>query len=224
MTHRTIAALCERSREISLEKGWLNPDGTDPRPFHIVTSLFHSEVTEAFEDIRSNRDIRELYYEVKFKEDNGTITKEEISFMSIAEARKVEGKYGRGRDFLDAKPCGVPVELADFVIRVAQFYGSALLSDKLEETVRNAANLQHTDRAIPETGEKLVSLLHVDIARAEMASAGPHPIDDPMHHLAVALHTLFDFCSRKDIDIWAAIDEKEAYNRTRPHKHGGKKM
>ena len=27
-----IAALCQRSRDISLEKGWLNPDGTDPRP------------------------------------------------------------------------------------------------------------------------------------------------------------------------------------------------
>jgi len=26
------------------------------------------------------------------------------------------------------------------------------------------------------------------------------------------------------IDLWAVIDEKTAFNRTRPYRHGGKKL
>lgn len=184
----SIAALCQRSRDISLEKGWLNEDGTDPRPFYTVTSLFHTELSEAFEDIRSNKKIDEIYYE-------------------------------------DKKPCGVPVELADFVIRVAQYYGSAKLGEKLQSTMADIA-IEERDAGgeIADEAEQLITDLHASASLAWLASKGRHPVGDPLHHHAVATVTVFAFCRKHGIDIWAAIDEKEAYNRTRPIKHGGKKM
>lgn len=228
----SIIALCQRSRDISLEKGWLNEDGTDPRPFHTVTSLFHSELSEGFEDIRNNKEINELYYEVKFKEGDGTTSKEIVSSADIDAARKVEGKYGRGRDFLDAKPCGFPVELADYAIRIAQYYGSAGLGEILAEHMNTiATNNIVGGTPITDDPELFITQLHACTSLAWLATPDASafgiqvPVPRPaINIIALAFINLFAFCRTKDIDLWAAIDEKEAYNRTRPIKHGGKKM
>lgn len=204
----TIEALCERSRDISLEKGWLSPDGTDPRPFYTVVALFHTELSEAFEDIRSNKKVDEVWYEV-----NG------IRVSAVERARSVEP---RASDIGAFKPCGIPIEFADFIIRVAQYFGSAKQSKRFEEVVLNVPNLTIADRLIPENGEQLIAQLHADVSMASIASLGRHPAADPMHHLALAVHWTFAFCEKNNIDLWSAIDEKEAYNRTRPVRHGGK--
>lgn len=216
--HRTIAALCKRSRDISLEKGWLNPDGTDPRPFHTVTSLFHTELSEAFEDIRSNKKIDELYYELG---DGSTRTAEQI-----AELRQQEQYKNLG------KPCGFPVELADFVIRVCQYYGSANQGEHLASRMTLLTEQNVVDGApIEDDPEKFINELHALVSVAWLASPGVKPLFlnpvigmDPLNILAKALISTLAFCAKKKIDLWAAIDEKEAYNRTRPQKHGGKKM
>ncbi len=215
MTHRTVEALCQRSRDISLEKGWLNPDGTDPRPLYTVIALFHTELSEAFEEIRNNKPLNEVYYEVKFKESDGSTTKQIVSSADIEAARKVEGKYGRGRDFLDAKPCGFPIELADYAIRIAQYFGSALKGAELERFTSDTVQVE-SDNA-----EKFIAYLHADCSRA---LSGPGVPTTLAHCMGTSLSKVFSFCEKNDIDIWAAIDEKEAYNRTRPVRHGGKKM
>jgi hypothetical protein len=83
----------------------------------------------------------------------------------------------------------------------------------------------HND--VPDDAEALITGLHASTSMAfiafSFALAGGFP-SEPLPYLASALLSLFDFCKKKDINIWAAIDEKEAYNRTRPQKHGGKKM
>ena len=232
MTEHTIEALCQRSRDISLEKGWLNEDGTDPRPFHTVIGLFHSELSEAFEEIRSNRNLDEIYYEVKFKESDGSTSKEIVSSADIESARKTEGKYGRGRDFLDAKPCGIPIEFADYVIRVAQYAGSAHRAAEiagLVESVQTAAKGQ----VQTEDAEEFIGLMHLDASMALLLQRSPQvaiPLrtlglpTTPYQYLAASIWSLFAFCEKKGIDLWKAIDEKEAYNRTRSIRHGGKKM
>ena len=98
------------------EKGWWEEN--DPRSFGDLTTLIHSEISEAFEEYRNNRGVNEIYYN----------------------ANKPD------------KPEGVPVELADVVIRV------------------------------------------------------------------------MDLCGHYGIDLEAAIALKAAYNKTRPYKHGGKKV
>lgn len=41
--------------------------------------------------------------------------------------------------------------------------------------------------------------------------------------LADAVIRIFDLCGALDIDLAAAIEQKMAYNATRPHRHGGKR-
>jgi hypothetical protein len=214
----SIAALCQRSRDISLEKGWLNPDGTDPRPAHTVSSLFHTELSEAFEDIRANKGLNELYYEVR----GVRVSQEE-------RARSVEPPASDASAF---KPCGFPVELADFVIRVCQYYGSAKQGEKLSERMKELTMNAVVDNApIENDPEKFINEMHALVSTAWLATPGVTPVFlnpiigmDPLNIHAKALIATMAFCAKKDINLWSAIDEKEAYNRTRPIKHGGKKM
>jgi NTP pyrophosphatase (non-canonical NTP hydrolase) len=67
------------------EKGWW--DGSDGRTFGDFIALFHSELSEAYEEYRNGREITEVYQE----ESN------------------------------PSKPEGIPVELADCVIRILDF-------------------------------------------------------------------------------------------------------
>jgi hypothetical protein len=42
--------------------------------------------------------------------------------------------------------------------------------------------------------------------------------------LAMSVKYAFRTASACDIDLWAVLDEKAAYNRTRSRRHGGKKI
>jgi NTP pyrophosphatase (non-canonical NTP hydrolase) len=42
--------------------------------------------------------------------------------------------------------------------------------------------------------------------------------------LADVIIRVLDFCGEQRIDIEKAVEEKMAYNATRPHRHGGKKL
>lgn len=62
----------------------------------------------------------------------------------------------------------------------------------------------------------------------------PYDPDNPLHaklkpegvpiELADVLIRVFDFCYRHGIDMTTALRLKHAYNATRPHLHGGKKL
>lgn len=52
---------------------------------------------------------------------------------------------------------------------------------------------------------------------------GAKPCGIPSELADVIIRTL-DLCAKHDIDIHAAIEEKLEFNRTRPHRHGGKKL
>ena len=216
MPEHTIASLCQRSKEISQEKGWLNEDGTDPRPFHTVCALFHSELSEAFEELRNNRKLNETYYEFVGPDDDikRQYIKEDMVDWDLTDRQH-------------AKPCGFPTELADFIIRICQFFGSqaggAEAFDKLCADERKALG---GDRLRVGEPERLIATLHADVSFALVAAL--KGLDDTTFpstsppYFAAALMTVFDFCEENGIDLWAAIDEKEAYNRTRPMRHGGK--
>ena len=193
----TISALCQRSHEISKEKGWVGE--TDDRPFSAVTSLFHSELSEAYEDYRNNKELNETWYEW-----NGqTFTKAEV-----AKHKEFEGVL--------LKPCGIPTELADFIIRICQWIGTNKQTEAFADAFSNIRSnirspLYQNFDDFCANAHGLVSLAY-RVLGMRIGVLG-----------SVAANT-FAFCKDYGIDLWAAIDEKEAYNRTRSFRHGGKKV
>lgn len=92
MEKLAISELCVRAHQTAIDKGWYE----EPRTFGELIALMHSELSEALEDYRAGRDLREIYYE-------------------------------------GDKPCGVPIELADVLIRI--FDTCEHLGIDLEEAV-----------------------------------------------------------------------------------------
>jgi NTP pyrophosphatase (non-canonical NTP hydrolase) len=72
-----INELVKEAHQNAVNKGWYE----EPKSFGDMIALMHSELSEALEDYRNGRGVREIYFE-------------------------------------GAKPCGIPTELADVVIRI----------------------------------------------------------------------------------------------------------
>jgi hypothetical protein len=204
----TIEELCKRSHMISVEKGWATNEG-DPRSFATITALNHSELSEALEEWRNNKPVDEIYYEVTIK-DQPDVPSVVLSQENWKPARET-GRY-------NGKPCGIPIELADFIIRIAQHVGTAHTIQELMHAYRDESHL-----AMPLIFDIYLADAHSATSKAyDATKTGQSSMK--FHWLAASIKMTFGFCERSGIDLWAAIDEKEAYNRTRPHKHGGKKV
>lgn len=101
MTHeiihksKSITELIKEAHENAIEHGWWEEE----RSFGEQIALMHSELSEALEEYRDGRGFTEDYYECK--ED----------FCPYPN-RPCPDECSHG------KPCGIPIELADAVIRI----------------------------------------------------------------------------------------------------------
>lgn len=127
----------------------------------------------------------------------------------------------------NGKPEGIPIELADFVIRVCQRTGTDNQAGLLENRMMEHLSLFTTDstrvRDFSTIGfEEFLSDLHVSTSLA-LQSYSPR---DKQHffYLGQALAECFLYCEDNGVNLWEAIDIKEAFNRTRSMRHGGKKI
>lgn len=147
----TIQQLIDDSYETAHIKGWHEDP---PRTVPEDVSLFHSEASELLEDHRNHHAPTEIYYETGELDDatldkiNRVLSAADIFLENRGLLQKV--RECTKKDI--AKPCGIPIELADIVIRVAHF------------------------------------------------------------------------AKKHNIDLVEAIQIKADYNRTRPHRHGGKAL
>ena len=206
-SRHTIEALCIRSDEVARKSGWV--DDKNMPSYAIITALFHSELSEALEDYRNNKLVTEVWYECKG--------------MTFGKDERDRSKEPPGDDPSYWKPCGVPIELADFVIRICQYAGTVKRGKELQETYEHAIVDGACDFA------EFLAKAHATVSGSYNSYEwyGIAPSSRPLRYLdclgEALLHT-FAFCDASGIDIWAAIDEKEAYNRTREYRHGGKKV
>ena len=198
-------ALCEESHAHAKAKGFL--DGN--RTFFGELALMHSELSEALEEYRNHKGLTEIYFKHKDVDvytspsgvDGGTV--EEWLAAPVTLQAKL-------------KPEGIPIELADTIIRIAQFCGT--------QDIHLAGAIQDM-RAQPDAPvafEEFISEAHYRISTVHEYWREKRVYNEYGFARGVLLIT--SFCRLNGIDIEQAIKIKAAFNKTRPVKHGDKKI
>ena len=188
-----LKALTQTSYEIAKSKGWWE----NPRGFAALTLLMQSEISEALEDYRNGKRPNQVWYEYP---------------PDIIDSVPVLSSGERG------KPCGIPSEIADVIIRICDFAGHYDL--KLEHMYYLGDHNEFT---------VLLARANWFISKA-WDVLDYHGLDHHDHRVQVgellseAIAFLLALCSRYEIDIEAAIKTKTEFNRTRPMRHGGKEF
>lgn len=129
--------------------------------------------------------------------------------------KRVDEIYWEG-----SKPCGIPIELADVVIRVCQYAGTEGIADDVS---KDTGGIEKVNTA-GESGDLETFLADlcthfVDYRDLMAGDNRAHAAEE----LRDAVVECFEFAALFGIDLWAAIEVKEEYNRTRPTRHGGKR-
>lgn len=107
-----LKALAVAAHANASEKGWYETD----RNFPEEVALIHSEASEALEEYREGRGSDEHYYAVKDSDNPGLIWR---NFQPVPTDRAEWEALG-----INAKPLGIPSELGDVIIRVADIAGN----------------------------------------------------------------------------------------------------
>jgi hypothetical protein len=212
MTDRTIASLCQRSHELSRSKGWYNGEEKDPRPLRLIALLMQSELIEALEQWRDNKKFDEIY----FSYEEGGVYMETPPGHTLKDDAPVE-KY---------KPEGILIELADCIIRICQRCGSDETPLEAILTVSVPRNVEFTDdfETMLATCMADISVSYMQETKAgeQMVRCAGYPTK-PEFYWAMTAAGIFAWAEKNKLDLWSAIELKERYNATRPHRHGGKK-
>lgn len=118
---KSINELVKEAHENAVNKGWWDKEPS----LGEVIALIHSEASEALEDYRNGHDPAEVWYE------------EKSAFgMTFTRLEMADDTW---------KPCGIPSELADIVIRVFDacgHYGIDLEQAITEKMAYNATRPQ----------------------------------------------------------------------------------
>lgn len=204
----TLNEMRDEAYATSKSKGWYEKGRRD---IPTLLCLIHSEVSEALEAWRETGD------------------------EGIADESKRAARHGYGGD----KPEGVAAELADVVIRIGDMAGAyeidldlAMVYALTGETERRRGKLFYTTKKFDLAG--LLNFIHADISKAHETfctfgeEKNPYgPANRPSEFakkVGVVLAEVYDLCSAYDIDLNAAVKAKMAFNKTRSHRHGGKKV
>ncbi len=160
-----IAKLQKECHEIAVARGWY--DGEE-RSEEEYWALFHSEVSEAFEEWRRGHEVTHIYYNI-----------------------------------VDGKPEGVPIELADLLIRIFDYM------QQREGIIKPMAMKMEKNMSFP----VFIVGLHWFLA-------------DSREHFCLdnVVASVISWCEFNHIGIERAIRLKMDYNRTRSYRHGNKRV
>jgi NTP pyrophosphatase (non-canonical NTP hydrolase) len=189
-----LRALIDQSYETAKSKGWWD----EPRSNAWLILLMQSEIAEAVEDFRAGKAINEVWYERKEEDGSLTELREGPAKTWVLESRD--------------KPCGIPSEIADVIIRIADFCGYKGMD------LIPVAGLPNVtlDEALAKASSELSK------AYDDLAKNPPAPDWSVSLHLSQAVQWLLNFCWANGIDIAKVLTEKAEYNKSRPMRHGGK--
>ena len=146
---------------------------------------------------------------------------EALTLLMQSEVAEALEEYRANRGvteiYLDgSKICGIPVEIADLVIRIADYCG------------KRGIDLESWTKVIPYSNPNPIDALSFEQHLARINYALSQTWSDQVlgeaFWLGVATDYAFTMSSALGIVLWDVIDEKTAFNRTRPYRHGGKKI
>ena len=166
------------------------------RTFGDLIALVHSELSEALEAYRLNPN-------------------------SVGPMREESPQYGLD-DPLHGKykPVGVPSELADVVIRVADMVEH--YEENLEVYVRATPTLAYEGNT--STFGEWIAVIHKQLSDAWGAWYVQEDRCLWVNALARAVALTYRMATHYGIDLDAAIEAKMEYNRGRSYRHGGKAL
>lgn len=168
----------------------------NPPDDETIFALMHSELSEALEEHRDKKPI--LYYTCPHHDTRGGCPDKNDACQ-----------YGANDGCTKRKPCGVGIELADCALRILDYCGRHKIDiDSLIGTGWRGGELP-----LPTLIMKWHWLLST--AWGDTAKRG-HCLAEYIHHAAF----WFD-CQGEDLNNLMRL--KHDYNKTRPHKHGGKR-
>ena len=107
------------------------------------------------------------------------------------------------------------------------------INELVKEAHENAKNHGWWD--YPKTFGELIALIHSEVSEAleeyrnsklpaETYYNGNDKPEGIPSEMADIVIRVFDLCGYYEIDLESAIKEKMEYNKSRPYKHGGKKI
>ena len=186
-------AMIPEIHQNAIEHGWWDGERTNVE----IYSLFHSELSEALEEYRMARP--NCY---------------------------IVGKYGIQiagfGDDPDAKPEGVAVELADYIIRVLDYFG--VRSWGMEEfEIYQKAYLESKIDLRNETVPRVIANAHYATSLAFGYSDNKEDFLEKCM-LTTAMIWISKWFEANSLDVQSVIRIKHAHNKTRPYKHGGKRI
>lgn len=115
------------------------------------------------------------------------------------------------------KPCGIPTELADILIRIFDFCGRYDLGERLEdEVIRLKGHIMAMGINPDKTFMENMAVLHWLISSA--GGFVPNAVG-----LAYVVRAVYLIAEIYEISVDKTVNIKAQYNATRPYRHGGKK-
>lgn len=183
--------------ENAVKHGWWDEE----RTFGEIIALCHSELSEALEELRTNRPM--MY----FVETNGFV----VTDMS---ERK------------DEKPEGVAIELADCIIRVLDYFGKEELDvDALMQEAMKAVMCDVPGRIYAATLGDCISRWHLLLSLAYACWCKASGTHASALRMARCVCEILAWGKVTDgVDFEMILDIKHEYNKTRPYRHGGKAL
>ena len=183
--------------ENAVKHGWWDEE----RTFGEIIALCHSELSEALEELRTNRPM--MY----FVETNGFV----VTDMS---ERK------------DEKPEGIAVELADCIIRVLDYFGKEELDvDALMQEAMKAVMCDVPGRIYAATLGDCISRWHLLLSLAYSCWCEASGTHASALRMARCVCEILAWGKVTDgVDFEMILDIKHEYNKTRPYRHGGKAL
>ena len=183
--------------ENAVKHGWWD----EARTFGEIIALCHSELSEALEELRTNRPM--MY----FVETNGFV----VTDMS---ERK------------DEKPEGIAVELADCIIRVLDYFGKEELDvDALMQEAMKDVMCDVPGRIYAATLSDCISRWHLLLSLAYACWCKASGTHASALRMARCVCEILAWGKVTDgVDFEMILDIKHEYNKTRPYRHGGKAL